>query len=684
VHRLRRVAFGLLGTLGVVVVGFFLLDRLYPLDLQRLHHNSSMVLFDDGTLGYATLNHEDKWRFPIDIQEIDPRFIAWLIAYEDKRFYQHHGVDLLAIARAIGQWVVHGEIVSGASTLTMQLAKLLNPKPRTLLNKLIEIFRAIQLEQRLTKEDILEAYLTLTPYGGNIEGLFAGSMRYFNKPPKALEADQIALLVALPQSPESYRPDRHPHRAKKVRDRILHNAFSQGIINAFEYNQSIASALPDRLFTLPRSMPHIAQRHLLSTNSHLSQHIKTTIDHTLQHSIESWAKREGATLEKGTTIAVMVARNRDASLMAYLGSHNQMSHKVSGYIDMTRAIRSPGSTLKPFIYAKAIEERLIHPQTIILDEKIRFGDYTPHNFSDEYSGEVTISEALQRSLNIPAIKVLHRIGVEEFIEELKEYLEGEIYIPQSHTTLPVGLGGVGVSLQSLMQLYLALANEGISRPLHYLKNQQNLPQAKRLYTPQSTQKITNILRQIKAPSGYYNERDRIAYKTGTSYGYRDAWSIGYSKEYTIGVWVGRPDNGTQLQKTGSNTASPLLFELFSIVERRFGKSYWSNHLYHTSSNLPDSLRYFDQERKRLENRFEILSPRENSRFKSAGCSDVVVEVLLRGGKPPYYWYLNQDFQGEILQRAFDVTLPYGGATLQIIDSNGEVVTREVWVDTPSC
>jgi penicillin-binding protein 1C len=679
VKRIRQVIIALLLSIFVCFFAFFTLDKYYPIETALLKDTSPILLFSNDNWAYVKTNKKDKWRFPVKLSHIDPHFIRLLLSYEDQRFYSHYGIDPLAMIRALGQWIQYGRIISGGSTITMQLAKLLHPRPRTIVSKLIEMFRAIQLEKHYTKDKILEAYLTLAPYGGNIEGIMASSMRYFNKKPYALDASQMALLIALPQSPERNRPDRHPQQSKKARDKILLYALNKNIISLFEYRNAKNSTVLNTLYVLPRHAGHIAQKHLNIPK------LKTTLNENLQIQLEKWALTKARNLDKESTLAVLVIRNDDASVQAYLGSHDRFSPRVSGYVDMVRAIRSPGSTLKPFIYAQGFEKYFIHPATIILDEETRFGDYMPHNFSKEYTGEVSINYALQHSLNIPAVKVLQRIGVNDFVSHIDKYMMGKLFIPQNKATLPIALGGLGLSMWQLTQLYVALGNEGQSNPLHYLKKNKS-PISKRLYSKESSQMTTAILRQIQAPKGFSNRKQNIAYKTDTSYGYRDAWTIAYSKDYTVAIWVGKPNNNIQIQRTGSNTSAPLAFEVFSKVEALLSANPWTWSPYYLGQSAPLGLQYFDKNRKSTQKTFAFVYPQKNSRFMSAGCNDAIVEIRLKEGTPPYYWFIDNQSKAYEYEEEESLNIPFkhGSHIIQVIDSSGAIITRNIWVDKPEC
>ncbi len=647
-----------------------------------LKDTSQVITFSNGSWAYLSTNTEQKWRLPVKLKEIDPQFISLLLAYEDQRFYSHYGIDPLAMLRAIGQWIRHGRIVSGGSTITMQLAKLLHPRPRTILAKLIEILRAIQLEMHYSKDEILQAYLTLAPYGGNIEGVVAASMRYFNKKPYALLASQMALLVALPQSPERFRPEKHPKRSQKARDKILHYAFKKALLSKYSYEEALKKALPKRLYPMPRYAGHLAQKIVPKARHTQTQSTSTTLNEKLQKQIEYWALSKERTLARGSTLAILVVRNSDASIQAYLGSHNMFSPKVSGYVDMIQAIRSPGSTLKPFIYAHGFEKHIVHPNTIILDEEIRFAEYMPHNFSSTYTGEVTLEDALQKSLNIPAVKVLYKVGVNDFVQKIRHVI-GEVHIPKTRATLPIALGGLGLSMWQLTQLYVALAHDGKSRELHYLSSEENQTSQKRLFDPASSKMTTAILRKSQAPSGFRNAQHHIAYKTGTSYGYRDAWTVAYTKEYSVSVWVGKPDNSPQLKRTGRNTAAPLAFEVLSMIEALYPQTHWQWSPYYLGNTAPKSLEYFDKKAQKQEAKLTFVYPQKNARFMSADCSDAMVEVRIKDGEKPYYWYIDAQPKSYETAQA-QLFFKYGAHNIRIIDAKGNIISRDIWVNKPEC
>ena len=666
----------------LLFIAFLLFDTLNPLKLSLIQNTSKVVKAADGSWLYAQTNSEDKWRFPVTIERLDPAYIEMLLAFEDKRFYTHPGFDLLAMMRAVSQMFRQGEIVSGGSTITMQLARLLEPKSRTVWAKMIEIIRAFQLEWHHSKEEILSAYLTLTPYGGNIEGVVAASKHYFGKFPYALSASESALLVSLPQSPERNRPDRSIKNAREARNKVLKIARKKGLISDHIYQQAILQSPPKKPRSFPRYAPHLSQK-LLASTTKSDQEIITTLHRGVQKQLERWAQSKSEHLAGDTTLAVIVARNEDAAIEAYIGSHDMFSTRVPGYIDMTQAIRSPGSTLKPFIYALGFEKHFIHPNTLILDRETRFGDYLPHNFSYQYHGEVTATYALQHSLNIPAVKILQRVGVRDFVESISQ-CAGRVMIPKNRSTLPIALGGIGLSMTQLTQLYVALANGGKSHPIHTVADINSSQVILPLCDPKAAQMTTAILREISAPEGFSDIQNQIAYKTGTSYGYRDAWTIAYNNSHTVAVWVGKPNNATQLKLTGRNTAAPLAFEVFALLQNLLPQRSWSWSASYLGRQVPLGLARFDpQESRESVKQLTMLYPEKNARFRSAGCDDSIVEVKVNDGVKPYYWYIDGEpkdiDQGSMIQR-FD----HGAHTITVIDSAGETIVRDIWVDKPEC
>jgi penicillin-binding protein 1C len=565
-RRIRLAAGGALLFAGAAVFA----DLLFPPDLSRLEDSSRLVLAADGSVLRGFTTESGVWRLPADPDAVAPVYMKILLAWEDQRFRGHPGVDPLAIGRAFGQLVRHGRIVSGASTITMQTARLLEPKERTLVAKLHQVWRALQLERRFTKDEILTQYLTIAPYGGNLEGIRAASLAWFGKEPRHLAPSEAALLVALPQSPESLRPDRYPERARAARDKVLAVMEERGILSA----DIVAEARQDPIPTLRRPMPfdapHFAWRMTVAHPE--ARIIGGTIDAELQRALARLVLAEQGMLDVGASVAVMVVENDSRRVLAYLGSSDFFDDSRYGQIDMIQAVRSPGSTLKPFIYGMAFDDLMIHPETLVADMPTRYGNYQPENFLTVYRGEVTVREALQQSLNIPAVTILTHVGPRRLDARLRGVGTRLDYGGDGEPGLPMALGGLGTTMQDLVTLYAGLANGGVVSPLVFTMDEAGPPAPVALLGEAAAWYVTRILEDAPPPadfveSGSTRERRRIAYKTGTSYGYRDAWAIGYDARYTVGVWVGRPDGTPSPDRFGRATAAPILFKILQQLPR---------------------------------------------------------------------------------------------------------------------
>jgi penicillin-binding protein 1C len=490
-----------------------------------------------------------------------------LIATEDRRFETHLGVDPLAVLRAAEQWISHGHVVSGASTLTMQAVRLLERRPRTLAAKIAESGEALALERRLGKDAILSLYLTLAPFGGNLEGVRAASLAYFGKEPTHLTAAEAALLVAIPRSPERLRPDRNPAAAQHARDAVLQRIAAEGVISREALAEAEAEPVRTQRAAMPFHAMHLAKA-LHDADPSLPV-MRTTIDPRLQQEIEALLRREAAALDPQATLAALVVDNRDRKIIAYVGNTDFLSSSRRGAIDMARAIRSPGSALKPFIYAMAFDRLIIHPETILDDRPRQFGDYAPGDFDGRFAGEVTARQALQYSLNVPAVAVLDRLGPARFTAALAA-AGIRLKLPQSTSEpgLAVALGGDGISLVDLAALYVALSHGGAVAPLQ-ARLDQLADRETAIFGPVAAWYVNDILGSAPPPPGMLPAEVRrarqLAFKTGTSYGFRDAWAVGYDSEVTIAVWAGRPDGTPMPGISGRTTAAPVLFKIADLL-----------------------------------------------------------------------------------------------------------------------
>ena len=521
---------------------------------------STTVLDRDGRLLRAYTTEDGRWRLPATRDSVDPRFLAMLYAYEDKRFLSHRGVDPMAVGRAARQLAGNGRIVSGASTLTMQVARLLEPRvERSWIAKLHQAYRALQLEYALGKDEILARYLTLAPYGGNLEGIRAASLAYLGKEPRRLSLGEAALLVALPQSPETRRPDRSPEVARRARDRVLDRVAAAGIVPADEVARAKAEVVPTARQPMPVFAPHASDT-AVSLLPDERVH-RLTIDLPLQRALEDLARERARTLGPDIQVAILAVDHASGEVLARVASSDYFDQRRAGQVDMTRALRSPGSTLKPFIYGFGFEDGVIHPDTLIDDRPVSYGGYKPENFDLTFQGTVTIRKALQMSLNVPAVAVLDKVGASRFTARLTQ-AGAEMALPKGEVPgLAMGLGGVGVTLDDLVMLYSGLARGGDTLPLVERIGEREPGAELRLIEPVAAWYIGQILLGTPPPDNAAG--GRIAFKTGTSYGYRDAWSVGFDGKITIGIWVGRADGAPVPGLVGRSTAAPILFDAFA-------------------------------------------------------------------------------------------------------------------------
>lgn len=655
-----------------------------PLPLDQARKISTTVVDRNGKLLRAYAMADGRWRLPVDARtSVDPGYLNLLLGYEDKRFYSHHGVDPLALGRAAFQLMTSGEIVSGGSTITMQLARLLEPRrQRSLSAKLRQAVRALQIERQMSKDEILDLYLTLAPFGGNLEGIRAASIAYFGKEPKRLSLAESALLVALPQSPEHRRLDRHPGNARVARDRVLERMVREGRVSAADATQARAVNVPKLRKPMPVLAPHSADQ----ATSLIKDRpiIKLSLDAGIQRALEGLARDRAATLGSNISVGIIAVDNDSGDILAHIGSPDYFDDRRAGQVDMTRAVRSPGSTLKPFIYGLAFEDGFVHPESLIEDRPIRFGTYAPENFDMSFQGTVPVRKALQLSLNVPAIALLDRVGASRLSSRLKQAGGNLVLPPGEAPGLAMGLGGVGVTLQDLVQLYTGLARLGSARPLREIMqaNGGDDREQLRLMDPVAAWQVGNVL--IGTPPPENAAHNRIAFKTGTSYGYRDAWSVGFDGKMTIGVWVGRPDGAPVPGLVGRTAAAPILFDAFA----RTGKlpapllKAPKGTLMASNAKLPLPLRRFrpagDLIRTDSDQALRIQFPLNGSRIDaSAGESQLsAVPVKVAGGVMPMTMLVNGVAVGELdgrRQRLVDPPGP-GFVRLTVMDAVGAADT----------
>lgn len=600
--------------------------------LDRLADNSRLVNDREGGLLRAFTTTQGRWRLPVDIDEVDPRFIAMLLAFEDKRFYEHGGVDPLAIARAVWQAAREGELVSGASTITMQLGRLLDRlETGSFADKAVQVVRARQLERRMSKRQILTAYLTLAPYGGNVEGVRAASLAYFGKEPKRLALHEAALLVALPQSPETRRPDRFPGNATAARDRVLDRAARDGVITPEQARWAKTQAVPRARVDFPMLAPHLSER-LIARHPERDV-LRLTIEKTLQAGVERAVTATAERLGDKLSASAIVIDHETGAVLAHVGSPGYLDTARGGAVDMTRAVRSPGSALKPLIYGLAFEAGLAHPQTLIEDRPVRFARYAPRNFDTDYKGTVTVAEALQLSLNVPAVKLLAAVGPARLAARLR-HAGFTMRVPRN---LAIALGGIGMRLEELAALYTGIARGSAPVRLRFLdgdgRGGEDSDALGAVLSPVAAWYVADVLRGAPAPR--HARSGVIAYKTGTSYGHRDAWSAGFRGRYTVAVWVGRPDGTATPGITGRGAAAPLLFDIFAKLDasQAAPKPPPAGIMAMRTSELPMRLRYFDARLRRAAAGKAVASSRVRIAFPPDG-AELATQRLPSGASAP--------------------------------------------------
>jgi penicillin-binding protein 1C len=637
---------------------------------------SPLVLDREGRLLRAFTVANGRWRLPLELKDLDPKLVKMLLAVEDQRFREHSGVDPVALVRALVQMLTHGRVVSGGSTISMQLVRLLEERStRSPTGKLHQILAALALERRTTKDEILKAYLSLAPYGGNIEGVRAASLSWLGKEPKRLTAAEAALLVALPQAPEARRPDRDPKAARRARDRVLARARAAGVLSAEEEAAARAEPVPRRRLPFPMLAPHLSER-LVRSNPGIAVH-RTTLDRDLQRRLERLAAERAEALGPGLSVAILAVDHATGEVLASVGSAGFLDDERDGFVDMTRAVRSPGSTLKPLIYGLAFQAGLAHPESLIEDRPTGFRGYEPTNFDKVFHGTLTLRRALQLSLNVPAVKLLAAVGPARLVAGLRRAGARPILSDLSPPGLAVGLGGIGLTLTDLVRVFAAIAHGG--RPVvlrETPKDKGRTGNDAPVLDERSAWYLGSILSGAPGPGSVSD--GRIAFKTGTSYGYRDAWALGFDGRHLVGVWTGRPDAAPVPGLVGIDAAAPILFDAFA----RMGKSVPlptapPGVLIAATSDLPPPLR-----RVRSPGAPELVGipgpeiafPPDGARVEVGTAKGPAAGLALevRNGSPPFTWLANGV---PVAHEAFSRSsrwLPDGPgfATLSVVDGRG--------------
>ena len=656
-------------------------------ELPSLTPETGKVVLDrNGVLLRAFTTSDGLWRLPVTVADVDPLFLKTLFAYEDRRFPLHHGVDVSALFRAAYQLVTEFRPVSGASTITMQVARLLDKEStRSVSGKLNQMLTALALEKRLSKNDILNLYLVLAPYGGNVEGIRAASLAYLGKEPRRLTPAEAALLVALPQSPQARRPDRNNAAARAARDRVLERAAEAGVLTADDVAAARSEPVPEVRRQFPMLAPHTADRIVAELPDAALYRI--TIDAGLQDRLQSLASERAAALSDSVSVAILVADHRSGEILASVGSSGLFDERRDGFVDMTRAVRSPGSSLKPLIYGLAFELGIAHPETLIEDKPVNFAGYSPENFDRTFRGTVSVRRALQLSLNVPAIELLEAVGPARLVARMRRAGADPLLPDISPPGLAVGLGGVGVTLTDLVAIDAAIARGGLAVPLTFDPARPPVTAVPaKVLDERAAWYVASIL--AGAPGPDHVSPGSIAFKTGTSYGYRDAWAVGFDGSHVIGVWVGRPDGAPVPGLIGIDAAAPILMDAFA----RLGpttplRAAPPGIVEASAASLPAPLRRFRSPNAPTVAAAaapEIAYPPRGVRVDlgiRAG-DPMPLALKARDGAPPYTWFADG---APIGTAAFGGALSFepkgpGFVRLMVIDANGASSTSTVFVE----
>ena len=558
------------------LLALLVLDFAFPLPLPAKRDTSTLVVARDGTPLRAFADAQGVWRYPVTQEQVSPLYLQVLLNYEDRWFWRHPGVNPVSLLRAGAQWLLRGHIVSGGSTLTMQVARILDRPAngrhsRTPWAKLKQVLRALQLEAHLSKREILALYLERAPFGGTIEGVETASRAYLGKPAARLSHAEAALLTVLPQAPSRWRPDRNPEGARAARDKVLDRMAELGVWTPAQVEDAKIEAVVSRSLRAPLSAALLARR--LRDVHPASERIRSTLDPGLQRTLEERVAAYFSDLPPRTSAALLVVDNATMEARAYVGSVAFGDKARHGDVDMVEAWRSPGSTLKPFLYGMALDDGLIHSESLLVDAPQSFGGYRPGNFGGAFNGPVGAAEALRLSLNIPAVDLLDRVGPARFSARLDNAGISLKFPRGASPNLSLILGGTGARLEDLGGAYAAFSRDGIAGRVRYTPDDPRID--RRVMSPGAAWIVRTMLEANPRPGERADTfdrsgRPRVAWKTGTSYGFRDAWAIGGTRRHTVGVWVGRPDGTPLPGQYGAVTALPLMFEVIDSLPRKRG------------------------------------------------------------------------------------------------------------------
>lgn len=647
--------------------------KMPPLNVET----STEIRDRGGQLLRAYTVEDGRWRLAVTPGEVDPDFIRMLIAYEDKRYYAHAGVDMRAFLRALWQAARSGHIVSGGSTLTMQVARLLEDGPTgSIEGKIRQIRLALALERRLGKDEILALYLNRAPYGGNLEGIRAATLAYLGKEPRRLTEAESALLVALPQSPSQRRPDLAPGTARAARDKVLARAVGAQVISAEAAAAARSDPVPSMRRDFPALAPHLADRSVRERPA-LGRH-DLTIDARLQSQLERLATRAARDHGARLSVAILVADHETGEILASVGSAGYRADARQGFVDMTRALRSPGSTLKPLVYALAFDEGLGHPETLIEDRPMRFGPYAPENFDGAYRGTMKMRDALVQSRNIPVVALTEALGPASLMAAMRRAGMQPQLPGDSAPGLAIALGGIGVTLDDLVRLYSALAHGGTAVSLHTrLADAAAAGARARVVSPEAAWLVADTLRGMPAPGNA--PHNRLAYKTGTSYGHRDTWAIGFDGRHVIGVWMGQADGAPVPGAFGAGLAAPILFEAFARLKPELDRLAPPPPatLVVSHGALPEQLKRF-QPRGAVfagPEAPELAFPPDGSVVETGGAPLV---ARVESGRAPFTWLANGApvLVGSTAREAELALTGPGFVTLSVIDADGRAARAQ--------
>ncbi|MDA3884179.1 MAG: penicillin-binding protein 1C [Candidatus Delongbacteria bacterium] len=557
--------------LSGLILLFILTVIFTPINIDVENDIYSKVILDSkGDVLRIFLNRDEQWLYSSEDQVIPEKLKECVLAFEDKWFYYHLGIDPFAITRAMYLNIKNGNVVSGGSTITMQLARLLSPKRRTFLNKIFETFQSIKLEFLLSKEEILKKYLQFAPYGRNIIGYQTASLKYFDKSADQLSWSEAALLAVLPNSPGQMSPGIKHGKLVEKRDRLLKKMNNDGTITDETLRLSLAEKVNILPVIFPKEAPHLTR--YLKNNTD-EQVVHSTLNIDIQKDVEQIVKRHSQYLQGFgiNNIAVLVAETETGKVRAYMGSQDFWDDSNNGKVDGIHAPRSSGSILKPFLYAKCIDEGLISEEALLADVPVNISTFTPKNANDKFSGLVKAKDALARSLNIPAVILLKKYGLLNFYQFLKESGISTLFRQSYDYGLPLIIGGAEVTLFDMVSLFRGLGNYGKFSKLTLVEKEEKVAESQQLISEGAAYITLKMLENVTRPGVEYfwnlfEDSQSIAWKTGTSYGHKDAWAIGVNPRWTIGAWVGNFSGEGNTMLGGAKSAGPVLFDIFNLLK----------------------------------------------------------------------------------------------------------------------